>query len=144
MNVPLIVSGSLALLGAAIHGGAGEIFVVRRLSAGVLPSSPFGGPGLTKAMIRVSWHIATIAFLTVGSALILSGSALNGDAARAVGLIAAACASAIAALIGGAGLAQGRRALRSRTGDRSALRVFFHPGPVLSIVVAVLAWIGVT
>src|SRR5213083_2391924 len=74
VNVPLIVAGSLAILGAAIHGVGGEILVVRRLSPGMLTSSPFGGPEMTKTMIHVTWHMTTIAFLTVGSALLLSGS----------------------------------------------------------------------
>jgi hypothetical protein len=37
VNVPLIVSGSLAILGAALHGAGGEILVVRQLSPGMLP-----------------------------------------------------------------------------------------------------------
>src|SRR6266545_4861732 len=82
VNVPLIVAGSLAILGAAIHGVGGEVLVVRKLSPGMLPSSPFGGPRMTKSMIHVTWHMTTIAFLTVGSALLLSGSVLHGDTAR--------------------------------------------------------------
>jgi hypothetical protein len=76
VNVPLIVAGSLAILGAVIHGVGGEVLVVRKLSPGMLPSSPFGGPRMTKNMIQVTWHMTTIAFLTVGSALLLSGSVL--------------------------------------------------------------------
>ena len=78
MNVPMLVAGSLALLGAAVHGVGGEVLVVRRLSPTVLPSSPFGGPVMTKAMIRGTWHMTTIAFLTVGSALVLSGVTVIG------------------------------------------------------------------
>src|SRR3989440_3404283 len=89
VNVPLIVAGSLAILGTAIHGVGGEVLVVRKLSPGMLPSSPFGGPRMTKTMIRVAWHMATIGLLTVGSALLLSGSVLHGDTARALGLVAA-------------------------------------------------------
>src|SRR5437899_11107632 len=78
MNFPLLVAGSLALLGAGIHGVAGESLVVRRLSPGGLPSSPFGGPGMTKTMIRAAWHMTTVAFLAVGSALALSGAGVHG------------------------------------------------------------------
>jgi hypothetical protein len=74
MNVPWVVAGSLALLAAAIHGVGGEVLVVRKLSPEVLPSSPFGGPRMTKLMIRATWHITTSAFLTVGSALLFGGS----------------------------------------------------------------------
>jgi hypothetical protein len=71
MNIPLFVAGSLAILGASIHGVGGEVFVVRKLSPGTLPSTRLGGPGMTKAMIHVTWHMTTIAFLTVGTALLL-------------------------------------------------------------------------
>src|SRR5438876_6138583 len=90
VNVPLLAAGSLAIVAAAVHGVGGEVLVVRRLSLGMLPSSRFGGPVMTKAMIHVTWHISTIAFLTVGSALVLAGSVLHGDTARAIGLVAAA------------------------------------------------------
>ena len=98
MNVPLLVAGSLALLGAAIHGGGGEILVVRKLSPGGLPSTPFGGPGMTKTMLRASWHMTTVAFVTVGCALVLSASVLRGDTARAIGLVAAVLNPASSAL----------------------------------------------
>ena len=130
MNVPLLIAGSLALLGAAIHGGAGEALVVRRLSPAVLPSSPFGGPGMTKAMIRASWHMTTVAFVTVGCALVLSASFLHGDTARAIGLVAAAESTGFAALAVGGAFAQGPRAL------------FRHPAPVLLTTITVLAWWG--
>lgn len=41
-DVPLIVAGSLAVLGAAIRGVGDEALVVRKLSPGMPPSSPFG------------------------------------------------------------------------------------------------------
>jgi len=131
VNVPLLVAGSLALLASAIHGVAGEVLVVRRLSPEVLPSSPFGGPGMTKAMIRATWHITTIAFLTVGSALVLSGSVLHGDIARGIGLVAAGASTGFAAVAMGGALVQGPRSLLN------------HPGPVVLTAVAVLAWSGI-
>ena len=139
MNVPLVVAGCLSLLGAAIHGGAGEVLVVRRLSRRVLPSTRLGGPEMTKTMIWVSWHLATIAFAVVGSALVLSGSVLHGDTARGVGLVAAAASTAFAALMLGAKVVQGVRFFR--TGDRRAL---WHFGPEAFAAIAVLAWVGVT
>jgi hypothetical protein len=132
VDVPLIVAGSLAILGAAIHGVGGEVLVVRKLSPGMLPSSRFGGPGMTKAMIHVTWHMTTIAFLTVGSALLLSGTVLDGDAARGIALVAASAATGFAALAVGLGAAY----MRS---PRSLLR---HPGPALLTATAVLAWWG--
>jgi hypothetical protein len=131
VNVPLLVAGSLALLGAAVHGVGGEILVVRRLSPGMLPSSPFGGPGMTKVMIRATWHMTTIAFLTVGSALVLAGSVVHGDTARGIGLVAAAASSGFAAVAVGGALARAPRSL------------FRHPAPAVLTAVAVLAWSGI-
>jgi hypothetical protein len=133
VNVPLIVAGSLATLGAAVHGVGGEVLVVRKLSPGMLPSSRFGGPRTTKAMIHVTWHMTTIAFLTVGSALLLSGSVLHGDAAWGIGLVAAGASTGFAALAVGLGAAYTHS-------PRAALR---HPGPAVLTATAALAWWGV-
>src|SRR5439155_27152917 len=105
-------------LGAAIHGGVGEILVVRKLTPGTLPSTGFGGPGMTKTMIRVAWHMATIGLLTVGCSLLLSGSVLHGDTARGISLVAAGASTGFAALAVGLGVYT--QPLRS---------VFLHPGP---------------
>jgi hypothetical protein len=132
VNVPLIVAGSLAITGAAIHGVGGEVLVVRKLSPGILPSTRFGDPGMTRTMIHVTWHMTTIAFLTVGSALLLSGSVLHGDAARGIGLVAAGASTGFAALAIGLGGAY-------RHFPRSLLR---HPAPVVLTATAALAWLG--
>jgi hypothetical protein len=108
VNIPLIVAGVLALLGAAIHGGAGEVFVVRRLSPAMLPATRFGGPRTTKTMVHVTWHMTTVAFLTVGSALLLSGSILDGDTARGAGVVAAGAATGLAVVTVGLGAAYAR------------------------------------
>jgi hypothetical protein len=133
VDVPLIVAGSLAIVGAAIHGAGGEVLVVRKLSPGMLPSSRFGGPTMTKAMIHVTWHMTTIAFLTVGFALVLAGSVLQGDAVRAVGLVAAAASTGFAALAVGMGAAY----------TRSPRSLFRHPAPIALTATAALAWWGV-
>src|SRR6266581_4484177 len=125
VNVPLIIAGCLAILGTAIHGVGGEVLVVRKLSPGMLPSSPFGGPRMTKAMIHVTWHMTTIAFLTVGSALLLSGSVLNGDTARGLGLGAASASTGFAALAVGLGAY-----------TQSPRSLFRHPGPAVLIATA--------
>jgi hypothetical protein len=132
VNAPLIVAGSLAILGAAIHGVGGEVLVVRKLSPAVLPSSRFGGPRTTRTMIHVTWHMTTIAFLTVAFALLLSGSVLDGDTARGIGVVAAAASTGFAALAVGLGGAY-------RHFPRSLLS---HPAPVLLTVTAALAWWG--
>ncbi len=132
MNVQLIAAGFLAVLAAAVHGGAGELLVMRRLSPDALGSTAFGGPRMTRAMVHVTWHVTTIAFLAAGIALLLSGSVLEGDAARAVGLVAAGMSTAFAAVVVLLGAADTRT-------PRSLLR---HPGPVALTVVAALAWWG--
>ena len=132
MNGQLIAAGFLAVLAAVIHGGAGELLVMRRLSPETLAASAFGGPRMTWAMIHVTWHVTTIAFLAVGIALLLSGSILEGDAARAVGLVAAGTSTGFAAVALGVGAAGTRT-------PRSLLR---HPGPIALAVVAALAWWG--
>ena len=132
MNGQLIVAGSLAVLAAAVHGFGGEVLVVRKLSAETLAASPFGGPRMTRAMIHVTWHLTTVAFFTVGAALILSGSVLDGDAARGLGLFAAGTFTGFAAVAVGLGAA-----------DTRSLRFLFrHLGPVVLTGTAALAWWG--
>ena len=132
MNVPMIVAGSLAIFGAAIHGVGGEVLVVRRLSPAMLPPSPFGGPRPTTTMRHGTWHLTTVAFLAVGAALLLSGAVLDGDAARGIGLVAAASATGFAGLAVGLGAAH----------THSPRSLFRHPAPMLLTATAALAWWG--
>jgi hypothetical protein len=87
---------------------------------------------MTRTMIHVTWHITTIAFLTVGSALILAGSILDGDTARGIGLVAASAATGFAAVALGLGVAYAR----------SPRSLYRHPGPVVLAATAALAWWG--
>ena len=132
MNLALIVAGSLAVLGAALHGVGGEVLVVRRLASETLPATRFGGPVMTKAMIHATWHVTTIAFLAVGLALLLSGSVVHGEAARAIGLMAAGAATGFAAVVIGLGAAY----------MRSPSSLLRHPGPIVLTATAALAWWG--
>ena len=131
MDAPLIAAGSVALIAAAIHGGGGEVWVMRNLTRETLPSTRLGGAGMTRAMIHVTWHIVTFAFLIVGVALILAGSVLDGDAARAVARVAASAFTGFAAVAIGLGtVSQGTRSVRA------------HPGPAVLAAGAALAWWG--
>jgi hypothetical protein len=132
VNVPLIVAGSLATLGAAIHGVAGEVLVVRKLSPAMLPPSRFGGPRTTRTMIHTSWHLTTVAFLTVGAALVLSGTVLDGDAARGISLLAAGASTGFALVTLGVGAAS----------SRSPRLLYRHPAPAVLSATAALAWWG--
>lgn len=127
-DVPLIVAGSLALFAAAVHGAGGEVLVVRKLSPSALPPSRFGGPRMTMTMIHATWHMTTVAFLTVAVALILSGSVLDGDAARGIALVAAGAATGFAAI-----------AIAASRSPRTLLR---HPAAIVLGSAAALAWWG--
>ena len=133
MNLPLIVAGSLAVVGAAIHGAGGEIFLMRKLPPAMLPSSAFGGPRTTKLMIHVTWHLTTMAFLAVGFALLLAGSILHGDIAKGIALVAASAATGFAVIAVGLTAAY----------TRSLRPLVRHPGPALLTATAALAWWGV-
>lgn len=132
MNVPLVAAGALATVGTGVHGAAGELLVIRRLSPATLPATRFGGPRMTKAMIHATWHLTTTAFLTVAIALLLAGTVLDGDTARAVAVLAACASTGFAAvtIVLGAAATQSPRAL---------LR---HPGPAVLAATAALAWLG--
>ena len=132
MNVPLILAGVLAVFGAALHGAGGEVLVMRKLSPEALPPSRFGGPRMTKTMIHVTWHLATIAFLTVGSALLLAGVVLDGDTGRGIAVVAAAAFTGFAVVAVGLGVAY----------TRSPRSLFLHPGPAVLTATAALAWWG--
>jgi hypothetical protein len=131
-DVALIVAGCLAVLAAGIHGGVGDAVVVRRLSTETLSPSRFGGPRMTMAMIHVAWHIGTIAFLVIGIALLLAGTVLDGDEARAIAFVAAGAFTGFGALALGIGYAYTRT-------PRAFLR---HPGPLVLTAVGVLALSG--
>ena len=133
MNAPLVVAGCLGILAAAVHGAGGEILVVRKLSLDLLPSSRFGGPRMTKAMIHVTWHVTTFAFLVSGAAMLIAGTALDGDARQAVGVVGAVAFTGFGALALGIGGAY----MRSPRG------LLTHPGPLVLSATAVLAWWGV-
>jgi hypothetical protein len=132
MNVPLVIAGSLAIVAAGVHGGAGEVLVIRKLSTETLAGSRFGGPRMTKAMIHVTWHMTTVAFLTVGCALFLAGSVLDGDTAKGIAVVGAAACTGFAALAVGLGVAH----------MRSPRSLFRHPAPALLTLTAALAWVG--
>jgi hypothetical protein len=135
MNLPFVIAGVLALVGAAIHGGAGEALIVAKLRTEELAPTPFGGPSMTKLMIRVTWHIVTIAFVVIGSGLAACAPAVSSETCRGVGRVAAISFTGFAALAVGLATA----GLGARRVPRALMR---HPGPLVFVVVAALAWWG--
>ncbi len=134
MNLPFLIAGALALAGAAIHGMAGERLVVSKVRTEVLSPTPFGGPSMTKLMIRATWHITTIAFVVMGSAMAACAPAGPSETCRAVGHVAAISYASFAVLVVGLAAPQRPRAL-----PRALLR---HPAPLIFALVAALAWWG--
>jgi len=131
MNIPLFLAGVLAMVASAVHGLGGELLVVRRLWREPLPSTRFGGPAMTRAMVHVTWHIVTFAFLAVGVGMVVSAAALDGDAADALAWFCAA------AFTGFAGVAVVLGAV-----GQSPRAITRHPGPVVLAATAALAWWG--
>ena len=107
--------------------------MVSQLSPGMLPSSQFGGPRTTKLTIHTMWPLTTIAFLTVGLVLLLSGSVLHGHTARGIGLVGAAASTVSRSSRWDWGLPT-----RDPLDSCSAT-----PAPPCSPVIAALAWWGV-
>jgi hypothetical protein len=83
-------------------------------------------------MIHVTWHLTTIAFLSVGAELLLAGSVVDGDTARGIALVAAGEATGLAAVVVGLGAAY----------TRSPRTLYRHPGPAVLTATAALAWLG--
>jgi hypothetical protein len=132
VNVPYLAAGVLGLLGALIHGGVGEVTVIRRLSLDSLPATRWGGPETTLGLIRGTWHLLTTAFLALGTGLTLCGQAGPGATCRGVGMLATGTFGAFAVLVVAGAL------LRP---PRSLIR---HPAPLLMTAATALAWWGTT
>ncbi len=130
MNVPFVVAGALAIMAAAIHGGLGEKIVVSKLRRETLPSSRFGSPRMTLLMIRVTWHITTLAFLVMGSALVACSPIASSQVCEGVGRISSIAFASFFVLTIGLAAPHIRRTVRR------------HPAPLIFAVVSVLAWVG--
>ena len=87
---------------------------------------------MTKSMIRVTWHITTIAFLVLGSAMAACAAAGSNRTCEGVGQVAAISYTGFAVLTIVLGAQQLPKAL---------LR---HPAPLLFVSVAGFAWWGST
>lgn len=128
MNWALIAAGSLSLVGSAIHGVVGDR-IIRRIDEDSLPENPFEGVS-TMLLIRVTWHFVTIAFLVLGSALVIVGAIPHVTAAPGVAYVSGAAFASWSIFASIAG---------SR---RGGIRVFkSHPGPVIFLLtVLLISW----
>lgn len=131
MNAPYAAAAILAILGAAIHGTGGELWVLRRLRVDTLAPTPFGGPEITLLFIRASWHLLTAAFLTMGAGLGICAGLEPGGACRGVGLLTSGVFGAF--FVGAVAGVVARR--------RPSMFVR-HPGPAVFALVAALSWWG--
>lgn len=131
MNGAYLAAGVVALLAAAIHGGLGETMVVRKIGAGALPRTRWGGGQTTLRFIRAAWHMVTTAFAAFGSALSMCAVRGQTDACTGVGVLAASSFAGFAGIaITGAVMRESPRAL------------IRHPAPLFLSAVAMLAWLG--
>jgi hypothetical protein len=131
VDVPLIIAGLVAVVSAATHVIGGES-LMRRVSPEALPPEGSGGRRQTKMEIHINWQWASITFLVFGVGLLLSGSVLDGDSARALGLFAAGTLTGFAVVAVGLVAAY----------MRSPRSVLLHGAPVGLTAVAALAWWG--
>lgn len=90
---------------------------------------------MTKLMIRVTWHITTLAFVVLGSAMAVCVPAGSSEACRGIGRIAAISYGGFAALAFGVVAA-------SLGATRIPRTLYRHPGPLIFVLVAALAWWG--
>ena len=130
MNIAFVVAGILALTAAAIHGGLGEKIVVTKLRRETLPTSKFGGSSMTLLMIRVTWHITTLAFFVLGSALVVCSPGDPSAACQGIGRLSSIAFASFFLLAGAIAFPNIRRTVRR------------HPAPIVFLAVAVLSWVG--
>lgn len=130
MNVQFLIAGALALLASSIHGIAGEKLLVMKLRHESLPTSRFGGTSMTLMMIRGTWHVTTLAFLVIGSALFVCTPATSSEACVGVGRVSAIAFASFFMLTIGLGARDFLRNIRR------------HQAPIAFALIAVLSWWG--
>lgn len=70
MDVGLGVAGILCLILGVGHETVGRVFALPALEKQGYPGSRLGGPGSTRDMVHVTWHIVTIFVLGLGCAFL--------------------------------------------------------------------------
>jgi hypothetical protein len=132
MNVGLGIAGLICVVMAFGHNTIGLVWVLPSLTEERVPSTPFGPPSMTVAMLRVTWYIVTVFLLALGGLLLML--AWGADVDPKMLLLRWFAAMWFAATIMFGWVA--RRGLRN---PRQLLRL---PVPLLWVVVAVLCWLA--
>jgi hypothetical protein len=70
MDVGLGIAGLLCVAMGLGHMTIGLRWVLPGIDAATLPATPFGSRSMTRAMIRITWHVVTIFATGVGSILL--------------------------------------------------------------------------
>ena len=134
MDVGLAVAGLLTVALGLGHETLGVVWVLPRLDAGRLEPTPFGSPGMTRAMISASWHLITVFVLSMSAVLLTFAWAPDTDP-RTLVLRALAVAWVSAAIVAST------IGLRGAPRARDVLRL---PVPIFFAVVGVLCWVAST
>lgn len=71
MNILILLSGLLTLVGAVAHGIGGELMIFRKMQPEVFPTMPNGDGAQAKAETRMTWHGITVYFAITGVILLL-------------------------------------------------------------------------
>jgi hypothetical protein len=73
MNVPFLLAAITATVAVSLHVYTFEVWIWPKLKDEGFPSTPFGGPAVTKGLYRVVWHFFTVSWLgTIISMLIFA------------------------------------------------------------------------
>lgn len=127
MDVGLGIAGFLCVAMGMGHMTIGVRWVLPRIDADTLPSTPFGSRSMTQSMIRVTWHVVTI--FATGVGLILLTLAWDGDPSARTVLLRSLAAMWFGATV--------MAAFVTRPAWRHVPRL---PVPLLWLVVAALCW----
>jgi hypothetical protein len=131
MNVELAIAGLGWFVLAFGHTMVGLRWVLPSLREVRLPSTPFGPPSMSLAMVRFTWHIVSVLLLAFGILFMTLAWAPDADPKTLLLRWSAAVVLAATALA----------CWQARRRPRSLLRL---PVPLVLVVIAVMSWTAST
>jgi hypothetical protein len=131
MNVELAIAGLGWFVLAFGHTMVGLRWVLPSLREVRLPSTPFGPPSMSLAMVRFTWHIVSVLLLAFGILFMTLAWAPDADPNTLLLRWSAAVVLAATALA----------CWQARRRPRSLLRL---PVPLVLVVIAVMSWTAST